>query len=307
MTGPVRVALFGQGVVHSKSPRMHQAAAKALGLNFGYNAVEVATEEAFKRWVGELRSGMIHGANVTVPFKLAAAHLVDELDPVAKTIGAVNTIARRSDGSLVGYNTDGPALRDELQQLCPRLSSKWSVVLGAGGAGLAAAWALREVGMSVVGMTTRSWNDSETLFESPSAQVARGVGVLTAPWPDSVGQASGGKGSQALMLQWIDMACNADIIVQTAGAGPKAGPADDVVTKVIPWARLRRDTVCYDVVYEPPVTGFVRAAQVAGLTARSGLGMLVRQAELAFEIWTGLPAPPGVMRAAAEAMGSGHM
>jgi shikimate 5-dehydrogenase len=195
----------------------------------------------------------------------------------------------------VSRSSRPPAMR----AVAPHLRA---AIIGSGGAALAALVACRRLGFKVVCMTSRSWVDTETMFEAPSAQQARALGALTAPWPrrdEAAGPSS--KLSQALRLQWGDLAANADCIIQATSAGMTGADPGEEVSAIVPWDRLAAHSVAYDVVYNPRVTPFLRAARSYGLTGVDGLGMLVRQAALSIALWTGLTPPLDRMRAAAEA------
>jgi shikimate 5-dehydrogenase len=145
--------------------------------------------------------------------------------------------------------------------------------------------------------------NSEAMFESPSAERARALGVLTTLWPGdgAAPVTERSKASQVLRLQWHDLVADADCVIQATSAGMLGGSRGEDVAAIVPWDRLPAHALVYDVVYTPPVTPFLDAARKHGFHAEGGLGMLVRQAELAIKMWTGHDAPGEVMRRAAEA------
>ena len=173
-------------------------------------------------------------------------------------------------------------------------------MIGGGGAGLAAVAACRRLGFKVVCMTSRSWINTEAVYEAPSARTARSLGALTAPWPRPDETAPSGKLSQALRLQWSELVAHADCVIQATSAGMSGGDPGEDVSSIVAWDRLPPHAIAYDVVYNPRVTPFLRAARARGLVACDGLGMLVRQAGIAITIWTGRSPPLERMRRAAE-------
>ncbi len=297
MAERLRFVLLGHPIRHSISPAMHAAAYRALGLSHTYSAIDVPNESGLRRIVDEVRRGAIAGANVTVPYKRTALEVATEVAPSAEEVGAANALSHES-GRVVAHNTDAHALAAELGELCGERPSGCAVILGAGGAALAAIAACRRIGFNMIAVTTRSWSGTEAMFESPVAEQIRARGALASPWPSNEAAASG-KASQVLRMQWRDLAKQASLVVQATSAGmPGSGDGGDVV-HVVPWAELSPSTVAYDVVYGPSPTPFLAAAARQGLRSKGGLGMLVRQAELSFELWLGVAPPEGVMGAAA--------
>jgi shikimate dehydrogenase len=141
------------------------------------------------------------------------------------------------------------------------------------------------------------------MYESTSAERARALGVLTTLWPGegNAPTTERSKASQVLRLQWKDLVGDADCVIQATSAGMLGGARGEDVAAIVPWDRLPAHALVYDVVYNPEVTPFLESARKHGLQAVGGLGMLVRQAELAIKMWTGHDAPVDVMRRAAEA------
>jgi shikimate dehydrogenase len=303
-----RYALFGHPVGHSVSPRMFNAALGALNERDVYLALDLASESDLRDAVDDLRSGALHGANVTLPYKQTVLGLVDVVAASAQQVGAANVLTV-SDGLVTAHNTDVDALAAEIEALWndrvgqSGRSYSRAAVVGGGGAALAAIAACRRLGFKLVCATSRSWSNSEAMYESTSAKQARTLGVLTTLWPgDSEGPVTErSKASQVLRLQWSDLVGEADCVIQATSAGMLGGARGEDVAAVVPWKRLPEHALIYDVVYNPPVTPFLAAARQHGLRAEGGLGMLVRQAELAFKMWTGNDAPRDVMRTAAEA------
>lgn len=277
----LRFAVIGSPVGHSKSPSMHGAAYAALGLPHHYEKLETSTDELAQR-VDALRAGTYEGLNVTVPHKRAVLALADEIDATAQATGAANTLVRLPSGAIRAYNTDAPALRDELVELAggrERFVGRSAIVFGTGGAARAAVFALGELGVGRVIVRARRRDDD-------LANVLR---------------ASGSSATLSFELLGEQLADPFDVvaIVQATTAGMNgSGVPGEVVADAVDWAGLPADCVAYDVVYAPPRTAFVERAEARGLAAASGLGMLVRQGALAFERWLGVAPSLSVMRSA---------
>jgi shikimate dehydrogenase len=287
----VRFALLGHPVHHSISPQIHGAAFAALGLPHTYERIDVPSEADLARAAEAIRRGDLAGANVTVPHKRAVLALVDAIDESASSVGAANVLCRRGASELVAHNTDEAALAADLAQLLGARPRDTAAILGAGGAGLAAASAAKKLGFCDVFVTTRSWSSPAAAASSPYAPRILALGARAVPFPSADSSADPEERA------WIE---RADLIVQATSAGMTGAGSGDAIASIIPWERLSRAPLVYDVVYTPPVTPFLRAASQAGLDAIGGLGMLVRQAALSFTLWTGAPAPLDEMRAAAE-------
>lgn len=307
-------ALLGHPVRHSVSPVMHSAAFRALDLPYIYSAFDVPTEEDLRQLVDEVRSGVIAGANVTVPHKQRVLSMVDVIDESAAAVGAANVLCRTPDRRVIAYNTDAAALEDELVELlrdgqplvvgaraaaAPPNPRRRAVIIGAGGAGLAAIAACQRLGFHLISVTTRSWTSTEAMLESQAGERARALGALTAPWP-ARSTPIVSKASLMLRLNWSENAVTADLIIQATSAGMLGGPPGEDVAGIVPWESLQPHARAYDVIYNPPVTPFLRLARMRGLRAMDGLGMVVGQAARSFALWTGLEAPAELMRAAAE-------
>jgi shikimate dehydrogenase len=298
VNGRKRFSLLGHPVRHSVSPAMCSAGFAALGLPHVYTAIDVPSDAGLTRILDDLRGGALAGCNVTVPYKRAVFQAADERAPTAVEVGAANVLVRTDDGRIVAHNTDADALADDLDPLLhARLRA---AVIGSGGAALAALIACKKLGFRVVCMTSRSWTSSQAVLEAEPAQAARAMGALTMPWPRPDDPSTSGKLSQALRLQWNELAAGADCVIQATSAGMHGGDPGEDVSAVVPWDRLAEGAVAYDVVYNPPVTPFLRAAAARGLVAAGGLGMLVRQAALSIQLWTGLAPPLDRLRQAAE-------
>ena len=263
----MKFALLGDPVGHSRSPRMHAAAYRLLGMDraHSYDALSTRHDELEAR-VHDLRQGRLDGINVTVPHKLAIVPWLDALAASAEATGAVNTLVRQRDGSIVGHNTDAPALHLELSRALPEAIRPGDVglVLGSGGAARAATWALRELGLGRV------------LVRARSAKPGLAVEPL-APGADEPHLA---------------------VIVQATSAGMSGADSGEAIAAAVDWSRVPSRAVASDVVYGS--TPFLDAARARGLVARDGRGMLAGQAALALSLWLDMPPPFAIMRAALE-------
>jgi shikimate dehydrogenase len=276
----MRLVLLGYPVGHSVSPAMHGAALRAAGLNdWTYTAWAVTAEE-LPGAVEALRGADYAGANVTVPHKTRVMALLDGLTPVARAIGAVNTIVKQ-ERRLIGHNTDAAGLLADLHANGAKLERRPVLILGAGGSARAAAAACLGVGARVRVLARRP----------EAAEALRELGpVEVFEW------------SPLGLLQASD---DCAVIINTTPLGmtPEEGAS--------PWLEgtpFPPGALVYDLVYNPPETRLVRQARAEGLRAATGLGMLVEQGALAFELWTGRPAAREAMREAAreELWGMNH-
>jgi shikimate dehydrogenase len=277
-----RFAVVGDPVSHSRSPAMHAAAYRALGLSLSYEAVR-ATPGELSSVVDALRRGSYDGLNLTVPHKERVLELVDELDASARGIGAANTLVRAADGHIVAHNTDAPALAEELKRLAgPRVS--WSeargLVLGSGGTARAAIAAFAKLGVREIIVRARAFEDRARRDRFVAAAPAA---IVAQPWRVSAST------EDATIA-----------VLQATSAGMTGADPGETVANVVDWGALPDDAVAIDVVYAPRDTPFLRAARARGLRYDDGLGMLARQGALAFELWLGMPAPLDAMREALE-------
>lgn len=279
MTVPKRFALLGDPVAHSKSPAMHAAAYRALGMPHVYQALRVGPDDLAAK-VDELRRGQWGGFNVTVPHKLRILEHVDRVHTSARVAGAANTLVRKPDGAVVAYNTDAPALAQEIRALAPERAS-WSdaraLVLGTGGVARSALVALvLDLGVGEVRVRGRGEKvhafvaDVSTLLREAGG-AARVVGEPLAP----------SEATEAFVA----------VVVQATSAGMHGADPGETVADAVAWEELPPRAVALDVVYAPPETPFLRAAQRHGVRAANGIGMLARQGALAFQLWLG-GAPP---------------
>jgi shikimate dehydrogenase len=273
ISGHTRVAaVIGDPVRHSLSPAIHNAAFRALGLDWVYVALHVAEGEA-KSAIRAMRTLGIDGLNVTMPHKSDVAKAVDRLTPVARALGAVNTVFH-ANGELVGDSTDGEgfvgALRDD-EGLDP--AGKRFLVIGAGGAARAVVRAVADAGAAEVVVVAR--------------RAERG---------ERCAKLAGGRGRTGT----IDEVAGVDVVVNATPVGMgEIVPLDPSESMPLDPERLAPGQLVADLVYDPAVTPLVAAARARGVAAVNGLGMLIHQAGLAFHLWTGEDAPLAAMSAGA--------
>jgi len=266
--------VIGDPIGHSMSPVMHNAAFDKLGLNYLYVPFRVKKEELVKAIAG-MRALNIRGLNVTIPHKVAVIPLLDELDPLAQRIGAVNTIVN-DDGALTGYNTDATGFLQALLERRIEPRGKNVVILGAGGASRAISFILAERGAHLVILNRLLELDWAEELASRISQVFK-------------------KEVEALELNEENLAKvleKADILVNATSVGMKPNSDETPVSPDL----LKPSLTVFDIVYNPLKTRLLREAEVAGAGTISGVDMLVWQGALAFELWTGVKAPVKLMK-----------
>jgi shikimate dehydrogenase len=278
--------LIGHPVGHSVSPAIHRAAYGALGLPHTYEAVDCPTAEDAKRQIARVRAGVLAGANITVPHKRVALAEATQLDESARKVGAANVLLCNTEGQLVAHNTDALALTDELGTAAPGRSA---LVIGNGGAALAAVVACQAAGAQRVFVVARRFIANVPCERWPMAAELQARGASLLPWPSGSAQ------------PLREMAASCVFVVQATSAGMQGADSGEAIAQVVPWDALPRDTLVYDLVYNPARTPIIERALQLGLPAKNGLGMLVGQAAHAFTLWLGRPAPVSAMREAAEA------
>jgi len=254
--------IIGNPIEHSMSPAMHNAAFEQLGLNYVYLAFCVSDVEGAIRG---MRSLNIRGLSVTVPHKLAVMQYLDEFDPVAQQIGAVNTVVNDT-GCLKGYNTDWIGFVRSLEAHIS-IRDKHVVILGAGGAARALAFGIKQRGGK---MTILNRAEEIAMAQSLAAEIG-------CPWGD---------------FSQLQPVTEADIVVNATSVG--MSPLNDIT--VIETRYLRPEHVIYDIVYNPMETKFLREAKERGCRVIPGYEMLLLQGVAQFELWTGKPAPIDLMR-----------
>ncbi|MFC1517631.1 shikimate dehydrogenase [Candidatus Margulisiibacteriota bacterium] len=272
------VGILGNPIEHTASPGMHTAAFQKTKLNFAYvpfliHGTKISAAAESIRTLG------LAGVNVTAPFKEKIIPYLDKLSVEAKLIGAVNTI-KNDNGVLTGYNTDGDGFIESLKDVSKKFTPKGKnvVIIGAGGAA-------RAVGIALARKKIKSLTISD---------VVDGKAKALAQYIKSKIKIKV-QGVAANTQQFYDLAEASDLLINATPIGmqPKTGMSPlDNVTVIHP-----RQLVC-DLIYNPEQTKFLKLAKHLGAKTQNGLGMLLYQGVLAFEIFTGHKAPVQVMREA---------
>lgn len=268
---PGLFAVLGDPIAHSRSPAMHAAAFRVMGLPHVYVARRVVPADLGAALAGARALGF-SGLNLTVPHKQAALAHLQALDEAARRIGAVNTVDL-SSGRLVGHNTDAPGFLDALAEL-PGPPVHRAVVLGGGGAARAIVDALRHAAIP-----SRVWWVSRQPQALPVIE-----GVTPAGWSD------------------LDTICEgADLLVHATTFGMKRGA--QVLPVTVPWTALARGARAIDIVVPRPVGGLLDTAEAAGITVQDGRAMLLWQGVRALSIWLRRSIPPEPIAAMRAAIG----
>jgi shikimate dehydrogenase len=263
--------ILGHPVSHSLSPLMHNAAFRHLGLPWLYVPLDL-TEAQLGPFLGSIRDLPVVGGNVTVPYKGSVLRFLDGVSSQARRLGSVNTI-HRSGKRWLGASTDGEGFLRSLGPLAKGLRGSRGIVLGAGGAGRAVAFALAGRGVRSILIANRS--------SRPASGLAREV----RSWRPSLDAAALSLGETASVLPRCDW------VVQATSMG--LGPGDPSPMSL---AGARPTTWVVDLIYHR-TTRFLSDARRRGLVGLDGKGMLLHQGALSFELWTGRKAPLAVMRA----------
>ena len=265
VTGATKVlAILGNPVAHSLSPQMHAGWIADHGIDATYVALPLKNEsvEATMRKLGNVG---FHGANVTVPYKEAASGAADVRSKDVAALGVANTL-HWSEGKLHAHNTDWSGARHALDAAFPDWKNdvRRAVVIGAGGAARAITYGLAGPDGPEISIVNRSLEKAEA------------AAALVAPFT----------GATAQGLDWMQLThamANADLVVNATTLGMTGVPPFD-------WrlAGLKPTAIVYDAVYAPLETDLLKAARARGLRTVDGLGMLIHQGALAFEIWFGI-------------------
>ena len=285
ITGKTTVCgVIGDPIEHTMSPVMHNAAYKKLGLDYVYVAFRVDKADLGKAVAG-MRALNIRGLNVTIPHKVAIMPFLDELDPLAEKIGAVNTVVN-NNGVLRGCNTDATGFLQALLAKGVRPEGKTVAILGAGGASRGISFILAERGANLVILNRKLELDW-------AVDLARRVSEVFK------------KQAEALELNEPNLAktlAGAEILVNATSVGM----SPDIDSTPVPGRLLRPGLLVFDIVYNPIQTRLIKDAEAAGAKTISGIDMLAWQGAQAFEMWTGQPAPVELMKREAIKVLQGH-
>lgn len=264
----IRLGLIGYPVSHSLSPKIQNAALKASGLEGEYSLFPVHPDDqqSLQDLLARVRSGAMTGFNVTIPHKQKVIEYLDELTPTAKTIGAVNIIYLR-EHKLIGDNTDAGGFLADLKKFLAGAQSKIgnpksAIVLGAGGSARSIVYALLQDDWQIT-IAARRLEQAQQLAQSFTNHELRITNYEPATFQLS----------------------NLQLIVNTTPLGMTPNIDQSPLPENI---SLSKNTMIYDLVYNPRETRLVQDARAQGLCATTGLGMLIEQAALGFQVWTGI-------------------
>jgi shikimate dehydrogenase len=275
---PARLAIFGEPVAHSASPRMQNAAFRHKNHPFQYVRILV-TKPELQIALGNLAKSDFLGINITIPHKQEALSLVDEISDEALLMGAINTVAVR-DGKLHGFNTDGPgfaaAVREEFG--IPLGELRVLILGGAGGAGRAITIQCLLEGSSRVIIVNRNQENGNALAMEILEKLGKEVISISLDAND---------------VRLAEALSSIDLIVNATPLGMKGGDRSP-----FPEGLLTPNHLVFDTVYSGGTTALLKQAKQAGARSANGFSMLLHQGALAYEIWFKEKAPLEVMRAA---------
>lgn len=262
MSGPyVKAAILGHPVTHSKSPVIHGYWIMQHRLAGEYNAIDVAPENLGREMHRLIKEEGYGGFNLTIPHKIMALDICDEIDDLAKNVGAVNTVFVR-DGKICGTNTDVFGFIENIKTYKPGFdfTAGPAVVLGAGGAAKAVVYGLLQEGAPEIRLVNRSRNRAEAL-----------AGVM---------------GDKVRVFDWAQrgkILSDANVLVNTTALG-----MDGQLPLEIDLEKLPQAALVNDIVYAPLFTDLLSAAMARGNPVVTGIGMLLHQARPAFKAWFGV-------------------
>ncbi|KAA0135897.1 shikimate dehydrogenase [Gimesia chilikensis] len=267
--------VFGQPVAENPTQCMMEAAYNACGLEWRYLTIEVAPEKLAQA-VGGLRAMGFRGANLTIPHKVEVIQYLDGISDAAAMMGAVNCIVRKDD-QLLGENTDGKGFVQSLKEVTDPAGKK-IVMFGAGGAARAIGVETALAGAAEITIVNRSTERGEALAQL--LQEKTRVPTTFTKWDGN-----------------YTLADDVDVVINATSIG--LFPDVDAVFP-LDFASLKSNMIVSDVIPNPPETHLLREAAKAGCTTLDGLGMLVNQGVIGFQLWTGVDPDPRVMRSALE-------
>ncbi len=254
-------AVLGDPIAHSMSPAMHNDLFGYYHLEAEYLPFQVHQEKLGDA-VNGLKALGAAGFNVTVPHKSRIMSFLDDVDELALSIGAVNTVVNKS-GKLVGYNTDGSGFIKGLEPFLPQLMNKKVLVIGAGGAARAIYFSLAKLGGFTIDLANRTVQKAEKLIvECPFSAVSQAISLEEA---------------EEKLTEY-------DLVIQTTSIGMHPNLSE----QPLHLGRLREQAIVCDIIYNPLYTQFLQQAKLQGAAVQNGIEMFVYQGALAFEKWTGI-------------------
>jgi len=269
------LGIIGNPVEHTASPIMHNAVIKKLGLNYVYVPLKVEKNK-LGVMLEAIKAANISGVNITIPFKETVIPYLDEIDLIAKQIGAVNTIVN-INGTLKGYNTDGQGFLYSLKNIYNiSLLEKSVVILGSGGSAKAIAFSLLQEKISELVIINRTLPRAIDLKEKLGMSSKAPILAYSLDDP---------------MLN--DLLSKAQLIINTTSMGMEPNINNAPITN-FNW--IKKDHIIYDIIYKPMETLFIQKAKQKGAKTLSGLEMLIGQGLLSFKLFTGHEAPYEIMK-----------
>lgn len=267
-----QLGLIGFPIKHSLSPWIHERFLQKANLSGSYTLFEIALDESFSSVIDEIKRKKLDGFNITVPYKEKIIPYLDEIDPEAERIGAVNTVVN-NNGRWIGYNTDGKGYLRSLESKFPNLLANKTqkiLILGAGGAARGIYYALTASEFEQVDIANRTFKSA--------TEIAKLKGEGTSTRVLSLAEAE-------------NMVDEYDIFIQTSSVGMNPNHEDIIVSL----DGIKQSSIVSDIVYQPIDTAILRQARALGAAVHFGHTMLLYQAQYAFEIWTGKRVPIGSM------------
>ncbi|MFX0002894.1 MAG: shikimate dehydrogenase [Candidatus Hodarchaeota archaeon] len=256
------LCIIGYPIEHSMSPIMHNAIIKDLALDFIYLAFNIYPNN-LKFAIKAFKTLNIKGINVTIPFKQKIIRFLNEIDPIAQKIGAINTI-KNENGYLIGRNTDAEASKKALHNTGYNISGTNVLLLGAGGAARALGYSLaNEVNKIVI------VNRTEKRAEKLSRELKQNFGIKT-------------EKKKYIKNVLKEEMKKADMLINTT----PIGMYPNINESPVPSEFLHKELIVFDVIYNPLETKLVKEANEKGCKTLGGLDMLVHQGATAFEWWT---------------------
>jgi shikimate dehydrogenase len=254
-------AVIGDPIAHSMSPLMHNDLFQYYNLDAHYQPLFVKKENLREAIVG-LKAIGVSGFNVTIPHKTEIIPFLDEVDPLAEQIGAVNTVVNQN-GRFVGFNTDGLGFIAGLTSLVPEIQAQNVLLIGAGGAARAIFYTLAKNGIQTLDICNRTVQKAtELIFDCPYKPNSNALSI---------------KDAENQLQQY-------DIIIQTTNIG--MSPFLEQIP--ISLERLRSGSIVSDIIYNPLETQLLKAAKEKDAVIQNGIDMFVNQGAIAFQYWTGI-------------------
>ena len=278
VSGTTKVlGVMGFPVSHSLSPVMHNAAIAAMQLDYVYVPLPIPVDDLGAAIAGLKAVKSLHGFNLTIPHKIEVLSLLDEVLPIAKSVGAVNTV-KRIDDRFVGTNTDVAGFLEPLKKIDCTWSDTPVVILGSGGAAKAVVAACLELGCPIIHVVGRDPKKLKKFHGNMTSQL-RDYNLRVHPW--------------ASLPHLLEIA---GLVINATPIGMGSDPHTPITAAEM--SLLPSQAIAYDLIYTPRPTKFLQLAAARGLMAIDGLEMLINQGAIALEFWLDQPVPIDIMRQA---------